>query len=537
MTSLSESARAALREALAAAPRGERTATARRLADCYGTSVATVYRLAQVGGAKRARAPARPEYREWTRTAVWIAHRAPKPMPLDLAVEAGIESGLLPAEAAAMPLGTARRLRREMGLAARPKRTRRLVADRPMRAVLADGSTSEHLVVVRELDGGDWLLRLHRAPYPAAGYKNKPLGPGRMRVLAYGVWDMFSGCSRAVYRVGRGEDGIGFAEALCAMLAPTGDPRRPMRGAPDQLWTDQGPGWRHAAVRDLLERLDIEGVVGAPYAKERMGGVERQWRTLWGRFERSLFAAGRDEFRLAEINERLAEHEARMNLRPARTRPPGAARTPSRAEAWTAGVNARPKDDPLRELPPHPVETLCREARRRIDANGIVRWGGVEYECADWHSRRVLARRAADGSGDLSLEDEATGERRPARRHAPRPWGDVRRAPATALARLLAEERAFPGADLHAPGKAGVARGNVVPLPARTAPAAALENPLAGDRLGSVEEAWRVFAAICPWPLSARSRAAVAARFEEAGLDRPAVEALARELSALADAG
>ena len=51
-----------------------------------------------LGGKSRRRAPQRPEYRDWTRTAVAIAHRAPKQAPLDLAIEAGLESGELPPE-------------------------------------------------------------------------------------------------------------------------------------------------------------------------------------------------------------------------------------------------------------------------------------------------------------------------------------------------------------------------------------------------------------------------------------------------------
>ena len=126
---LGDAARRTIAEEMSSAPHGTRVATAERLAAVYGVSPSTIYKAASVGGPKRrGRTAARPEYREWTRVAVRLAAKAPKPIPLDLAVEGGIESGLLPREAAAMPLGTARRITRELGLSPTRKRTRRMHA-------------------------------------------------------------------------------------------------------------------------------------------------------------------------------------------------------------------------------------------------------------------------------------------------------------------------------------------------------------------------------------------------------------------------
>lgn len=527
--SLGESARRTIADELSAAPRGSRTDTARRLAGTFGVSVKTVYAVAKVGGAKRPKPLKHPEYREWVPLAVRYAATSPKPLAMDVALRACIESGLLPPEAARMPVATARRIAREMGLAPVEKRTHRMHADYPMQALQIDGSTSEHLTVAGDLGGGDYLLKLHRKPYPASGYKNKPLGPDRLRLLVYGVWDMCTGYTLSRYSVGRGENALGAMEFLCWALAEKEDRRIVMHGLPDDLWSDQGPLVKSGPARDLLERLDVNTVTGEPYAKERMGGVERANRTRWSRFERPLFLRGTDGITLNELNERLAEFEIRENgLRPSRT-PVEGDRRASRTQAWTALTNARPADNRLRKLPADPVETMAREARRKIDRNGIVSWGGVEYECADWHSKWVVARRSMDGAGDLVLEDEATGERRPAVRYEPRPYGAVRAVPATPRDRLLAEEPDLPAADIYAPRD-----DKVVPFPGRSEPAAGLDNPLDADRYRSVEEAMLAFGRLYPHALSPANRAAVAARIEEAGLSRPAVEALALDLVRLA---
>ncbi len=534
-TELSAAVRAAMVEALASAGHGERTATARRLAEVYGVSVATVYRVAGRGGTARRRTPKNPEYREWTRLAVALAHRAPEATALDLAIRAGVESGLLPPEAAAMPTATAHRLAREMGLVVRKKRTHRLHADYPMQAVQMDGSTSQYLVVDRELEDGDWLLRLHRRPAPQrpGGYKNKPLGRERLRVLVYGLWDMCTGYTRAVYVVGKGESALDAMTALCAMLAETGEGRRPLHGVPEDLWSDQGPLFKSGAARDLLERLDVNLVTGEAYAKERMGGVERSHRTRWARFERALFLRGRETILLSELNERLCEYEAEENGRRS-SRTPVGGRAASRTEAWVALTNGRPADNPLRKLPDNPVETLAREARRKVDVNGVVRWGGAEYEAERWHDRWVIARRGMDGSGSLVLEDERTGERCVAAPCRPRPYGEVRAVEKTALERLREEGAADrAAADLYAPGgDAGGAR--VTPMRARTAPAAALENPLDGERYRSLAEAMRAFTGIYPHRLSDSHRALVRAQIEDAGLGKAAVAELALEMTGLA---
>ena len=399
-----------------------------------------------------------------------------------------------------------------------------------MQVALVDGSSSKFLRVVGEAgdDGEDRVLRLWRKPTPLSGYKNKPLPPSRERLGVYAVVDRCSGLTRSRYKAERGENALSAVEFILWALSDSGDPRQPMRGLPTELWSDQGPLVKSNAARDLLERLDVSTEWGEPYNKERMGQVERPWRTMWKRFEASLFLARRDEWLLSEVNSRLQEYEAdENNRRPARRPRPNGGRW-TRAQCWTALTNSRPADDRLRELPPNALETMASEARRKIDRNGIVRWGGVEYECEGWHDKWVLARRAVDGGGDLVLVDEETGERATATRWAPRPHGEIRGVPATPLERLLDAPPEFGGADVYAPKDA---RGNVVPIPPRTAPPAPIEDPLDADRLPDAATAMRLFSAICPG-LSATALAMVRGEIERAGLSRAATEDLARELAA-----
>ena len=329
---------------------------------------------------------------------------------------------------------------------------------------------------------------------------------------------------------------------MCWALARSADPRVVLHGVPDHLWVDQGPLLKWAPALDLLDRLEhvhVEGdgepdgvhvVTGAPYQKTRMGGVERSHRTRWHRFESALFLRREQTITLGELNARLLEFEVREHGRRL-SRTPVDGRELSRTAAWVALTNRRPAGRELRRLPNDPLRTLAERATRRVDVNGIVRWGGERYECGQWHDREVTCWRAADGSGDLVLEDPRTGERAPARRFAPRPYGEVRAARPTGLDKLLgggAGDGEREGADVYAPGRAAA----VVPMPARTAPPAPLDDPLDGGRCRDLAEALRVFVELYPHPLSPGEHAQVSAYLERRGLRRQAVADLAQTLLA-----
>lgn len=508
MAALTAAARQEIQRAFEAAAPGGKAALVNKLAATFGVSASTIYRAAQRGGKKRSRPPRRPEYREWARTAALMARASPeRPLPLDLALDAAIKSGALPPEAAAMPLGTAYRIIRELGFTPRARRARRLFADYPMQAVQVDGSGSECLMVERALPDGDFLLKLNTTPLPSGGYKNKPLGPERLRVWCYGLWDMATGYTLSRYAVASGESSLDAMAFLCwALGAEHGDPRVPFHGVPDNLWTDQGPLFKSAASRELLERLGINLEAGAPYNKNRMGGVERSHRARWSRFEASLFAAGRETWALAALNARLLEYHIRENdLRFSRSRVGD--RNASRAAAWVALTNARPADNRLRKLPADPIATMAREARRWADGNGVIRWGGVEYElpgdlCNQW----VTARRpavAGDSEASTAVVVETTaGARHLVAPMRPRPYGQTPATSAPPLARALAENPPMAATDCYAPGAAQRDAG-ATSLPPRSGPAAVLENPLDANNYASPEEAMQAFLSLYGRPLSA----------------------------------
>jgi hypothetical protein len=490
--------------------RGQRTERMQKAAELFGVSLATLYRQLDKAGLgtdrdRNASKANRPELREWTAGMMLLASKSPdgKFIPLIDARIAAFEAGYIPAQALDEPIETFHRIAREMGFRETDRKINSVWANHAHEAVEFDASSSAYFSVVKELEDGDYLLKIN--PRPHADYKNKPVGKDRLRVIIYSFWEMYSGHQWATYTVSTGENGYDGMAALIEYATPKNDPRDPVHGLMDQLWADQGPVTKLGASVDLIERLGIEIVTGEAYAKERMGGVEQTHRRRW-EFERGLYmtvinrAAAKEEgidlatltppqrgeITLSELNARCASHRARLNARPARWQP-----GKSKCAAWSHSAAERARaGNPIRKIPENAIETMATEKRCRCDQYGVIRWDNRFYEVEDGvHSRWMIARRSLDDPSRVVVEDIETGKRYSTRPFEPRKLGEYRTIPATPLqkAREL-------GATLSAPSPYVPAEGgNVVAMPARTRAPDPLPNPLDAGRYGSLGEALRAF--------------------------------------------
>ena len=115
-----------------------------------------------------------------------------------------------------------------------------------------------------------------------------------------------------------------------------------------------------------------------------------------------------------------------------------------------------------------------------------------------------------------------------ARAYAPRPYGELRAAPKSELEKLLEEPAGEVRADIYAP------RDTRTSSASRRAqrPRSRSRTLLDTGRLGSVEEAMRLFASLYPHRLTAENHALVVERLRGSGLSRQAVVELAAALHA-----
>ena len=521
-----------IRDCLANAKYGTKANVAQQLSDKYSVSVASIYRVADFKKTARKRQPQKPEYREWVPKIVALAQSQPKPVPLDLALEAAVMQGIVPLEAKTMPVATIARIARELGLHCnRKSRTHRMHADYPLQAIQIDGSTSEFFVVDSELPNGDFMLKTYRKPTPSSGYKNKPLGPDRLRLQVYGIWDMFSGYTISRYVVAKGETSLDAMDFLCYALEPKQDKRIVFEGVPDDLWSDQGALFKSHAARDLLARLGINIVTGKPYNKERQGGVERANRTRWSRFERPMLLRADQYITLSDLNARLAEFEIKENAAKV-----GREKIDdtlySRTTSFRYGIAKR--QNPPKQMPLNAMATMALEAKRKVDRNGIFSWKSIEYELKNLHDCWIIARVQATNAatGTIVVEDIKSGELHEARPYQTRKYGEIIGTKKTAAehnSELHKDITAQTNADIYAPNRAK--KPQVLPMPVHTKKAEQLQSNLTiSDCYANIDEALDAFYNIYNKPLSSTHSKNLIDFLHRNSFNRKAVRELAQNL-------
>lgn len=512
------------------APRKGKTDAINRVSALLGVHPATLRRALRshgvVQGPSRKR-QGNPLYREWTRVVVGIASKTPPgapPVPLWMALKQAVASGLVPPEAADVPLGTYYRISDELGYG-EIRRTTRIGVDYPNQAWQFDASTSEHFVVLKELDDGDYLIKLSQKPY--SEYKNKPLAAHRLRLCVYSATDMRTGCTVSRYVAAKGENAVDAMDFLLWGMG-RGHGMDVMWGLPDDLWADQGPVVKHASTRNLLEGLGVNVVLGTPGNKERMGQVERSHRTRWG-FERSFYMFVKDkaslELKLSEMNAYLQEFIQEMNQRPARFDV-----SLSKSAAWVRGMAGR---GGVKPLPEGAMQALCFDFRRFVGRDGVFRLENELYEVRESRllGRHVYVHRGLDG---LITVEDMTGEIYEVKKFEPKGYGEFTGVKKAAGERLKEEAQAVSAgsagglnAHIFAP-KPKSEPSKIRAFQPKTLEPAELDNPLDASCYRTIEAAMRDFMELSGlYAMGMEQRAQIEAIIKASGMSREKVQELA----------
>lgn len=499
-----------LGQALTHAAHGQRGDILAHYAAIMKISPSTLYRRLNraglVNGPERPREPTRPEYREWVVIAKQLALKVPKgrrPVPLWMAIRQAATDGLIPKEATLVHTSTLHRVARELGLQEQPVQTRQLWTKEPMLVCLIDASTSEHFSVIKRLDDGDYLLRLSMKPV-SDGYKNKPLTRDRLRVVVYGLWEMYSGYQISRYTTALGENGEDAADFLLWACSDKNDDRLPFQGVMENLWSDQGPLFKNAATLDLLDRLDIDLVVGEAYEKARMGGVECSHKARWD-WERHYYMRKQKDqhfqITLSQLNRDWLDYLAEIvNERDARF-DPGTAGF-SRREAWLRGVN---RMGGVVKIPPDALDTLAITHRCKVRA-GLFRFLYNDYEVDGMGAGEVYVITDTANVPKV-VRNVDTGREHTFRYRGPVMVGEEFRGIADTPRDKLAKKAGEITGQNPIFGTVAELPANVIPIPARTLPAKPLANPLATELdYRTVDEAMAAFAAAYQMPMQPEER-------------------------------
>lgn len=374
----------------------ERRRVVRRAARTLGQSEQTVYRGLKRRGWDSGRAPRADRGRsavgedELRAVARIMAKgrnkRGEANVPTKEAVEIAQAQGLIPDAISASQVG--RRLR-QAGLSMGHMRA-------PSPAISRVSQHPNHVWVVDISVAIQWYFHDEQGRalrfYSDAGArfyegKRQNLADQRRVILRYLVVDHYSGAFYVRYYYAAGENSLDVVDFLHRAMA--GKDNRlsyPFRGVPRRLVADQGPGFKAALTRNLLDALDVEVELHLPGNAKASGAVETRHNHWQRTFEGRLAVASVNDLdQLNSLAERFcALHNAERALTRS-GRPPMA--------TWTT---IRP--DQLVEAPDRDVFLQLAATNRRtgvLNNKLQLRADGRTWEIAgsNVHPRQRLAYR------------------------------------------------------------------------------------------------------------------------------------------------
>lgn len=338
---------------------------------------------------------------------VWAIKTAPPgklhDITTDTALEIAIKSGVVPADAAEIPISTYNRVAVELGYKTTREKLSRFQAKYANQVHQFDATSSKYLYIAKKLHNGDRVLKLH---HPKSHYyKNKPVPVDRERPWIYGCVDDYSGHACFQYVAAKGEaavDGLSFL--YHAWGEKENDPGL-LSGIPKLLYLDNGPLRKALPIKNFFERLDVKMIGSEAYRSQARGKMERPWRTLFQMFELPLFAAIKDwqkfEITLSELNRRILNFQVRYNNMAHRYQ-----KTKSRADVWWQSINTRggviaPSEESL--------ATVFQRHERTV-RGGYFSLDAVEYEVDGLVDAKVWVYEGVF-SDKLVVEDQQTHKR------------------------------------------------------------------------------------------------------------------------------
>lgn len=269
----------------------------------------------------------------------------------------------------------------------------RIQAAYPNQVHQVDVTGSAYLAVVKDLGGGEFLIR-RRSPRERLAKVQKAEG---LRLWSIAVKDDFSGLFASQYVVAAGESALMIQDFLLRAWRGL-DQALPLRGLPEMIYCDNGPFAKHQTTIPFLSEQSGVGVelkVHMPYRAQATGKVEAVHRYQKSRFEMQFLAAG-EQWTLSEVNDLLVQFAVKSAELPHRYLPI------SRGEAflqYLPGAVRLPAQDANRNA--------FRVFRRVAGMDGLISVNGVRYMVGnDLRNRELLVYQNA--VGELRVEDPLT---------------------------------------------------------------------------------------------------------------------------------
>lgn len=513
------------------AKHGGKTACVERWAKLLGVVPQTIYRVLPKSGKRCKRKAARQHagIEDAARVIAMLKYSCPEHRGSIItrdAKENALLNGMIDARFATVPVGTFDRIMRDLGINQQRRRIQRFQAERPNEMHHVDASSSDCFYVAEQLEGGDYLLRLHKGH---RDYKNKPIPVDGLRPWYYGVVDDNSGvfCARMI--AAKGESAADNMDFLCyAWSKQTG---KDLYGLPDKLKGDLGPMMRSPAFQEFLGRLGVEIDSSLPGEKEAHGKIEVCWSKMWRSFEKGFFMATDWKtftITMSELMERFNRWIERYNLNKHRFE-----KKCSKKQMWER-INL---SGGAVIMPENALHTIVRRWSREVKQDGTFSVDAELYEVKGLHDASVWVYRGVFDS-KMVVVDKADGRTYEVEDFAPNKLGEFTATPETGYQKTRKAAAELTGVqnklytEEHQAMIAVPQPKNVIKMPTRVKEVRQIVNPLNTDSYHSIDQALREFQGLCGFFLAREMRADVAALITENGLSKRFVAELAGEIQA-----
>jgi hypothetical protein len=294
-------------------------------------------------------------------------------------------------------------------------------------------------------------------------------------------------------------------------------------GLPEQLKGDLGPMMRGPAANEFFDRLGIIINPSMPENKESHGKIERPWRTIWQRFEKTFFAVTdwkKLEITLSELNRQFLNFQQEYNDMPHRYE-----KDISRRQSWqkislSGGAVAMPETA---------LSTVAKRIERTVGTDGCFSLDNVIYEVKGLHDAKVYVYQGVFND-KLVVVDKSTGEKYEVENFTPNPIGvftghketphqkAIKAAKDMELSHSLYSESKDPG--------------NVVQIPTRIKETLTISDPLDTDAYPSMIAAMQGFISISGYVPDKEDREIIEQLILENGFSRRFVSSLAFDAQA-----
>ena len=398
-------------------PYGERRRKVEKIARMVGVHPATIYRKLQKMNGKARKIPRTKHIPEdWIDLVARVKRegmskgQTPRELSTEQCIRILEARGMLPP--GVLKASTVNRRLLERGFRQR-KAVVRYEAEYANQVFQMDFSRSEYFGVVDyDPHREDYIIMTDE---PTLHYKNKQ--SKKLRLWAVGLVDEYSRLALVRYFVAANENSLMGLEFLYWVWSRPED-GHPLRYVPEYLRTDNGSFAKSSYTQTMFNALGIQWLPTTVGNKKALGKKERQWRTLWQRYELQtvVLLGSKTTLYLSDLNAMALDWMLEDMQQPHHVH------GGTREAAYRRSI----LEHPPRSVDVDVVRLACRVEERTVRMDATISLDGEVWQVPEEYvGRRIRVYRSI--TGEVVGEYLESSERFVCTPFQPKPFGEYKR--------------------------------------------------------------------------------------------------------------